>query len=97
MKVLHRQQLGLALLDPRGTSPALTLGAVTIAAGVIADAEMVALIALFNMAAACGSAAGLDGLHDFELMQGQRMPLAVSGAVLSKNVGQLECGPAHGD
>src|SRR5271163_4729026 len=35
-------------------------------------------------------AAGLDGLHQTMLMQGQRVSLPVGGAVLSKDVGQLK-------
>ena len=37
--------------------------------------------------------AGFDGLHQAMLMQGQRMGLPVGGAVLSKDVGQLQGWP----
>ena len=42
------------------------------------------------------SAAGFDGLHEAVVMQGQRVGLPVGGAVLSKDVGQLQGWPwAH--
>jgi hypothetical protein len=64
-------------------------------ARVVADADVVALVALFDVAAQGRGAAGLNGPHQFELMQRQRVSLAVRGAVLSKNVGQLQSGPGH--
>src|SRR6266536_3106595 len=96
MKVLDRQQLRLALLEPLGARLALTFRAMSVAARVVADANVVALAALFDVAAQGRSPAGLDGLHQFELMQRESMHLPVILAVLSKNAGQLQSGPSHG-
>src|SRR5438552_8286179 len=62
----------------------------TVAAGPIAGVRVVAVVAPFDNAAQRRSAAGLDGLHQAMLMQRQRVGLSVGGAVLSKDVGQLQ-------
>ena len=49
----------------------------------------------FDRTAQCRGAAGLDGLHQAMLMQGQRVTLPVGGTVLSKDVGQLQSRPRH--
>ena len=95
MEVLGGQQLGLALLEPFFPRRALALGAMTVAAGTIADVSVLAVVAPFDRTAQYGRAAGLDGLHQAMLIQGQRMGLPVGGAVLSKDVGQLWSWPAH--
>src|SRR5437588_2789566 len=41
------------------------------------------------------SPAGLDSVHQTMLMQGQRVSLPVGGAVLSKDVGQLQGWRGH--
>ena len=50
VKVLDRQQLRLALLQPLGPRQALTFWAMSVAAGVVADARKIAVIALVDMA-----------------------------------------------
>src|SRR5437899_11533795 len=62
----------------------------TVAAGRVAGVRVVAVVAPFDNAAQRRSAAGLDGLHQAMLMQRQRVGLSVGGAVLSKDVGQLQ-------
>lgn len=52
VEVLDGQQLRLALLEPLGALFPLTLGAVAIAAGVVADAQVFTLAAFLDMAAA---------------------------------------------
>ena len=65
-------------------------------AGAIADVRVLAVVAPFDSTAHHRGAAGLDGLHQAMLMQGQRVRLPVGGAVLSKDVGQLQRWPwAH--
>src|SRR5476649_2253858 len=61
-----------------------------VTAGPIADVSVLAVVAPFDSTAQYRRAAGLDGLHQAMLMQGQRVGLPVGGAVLSKNVGQLQ-------
>src|SRR5260370_42634441 len=62
----------------------------TVAAGPIAGVRVVSVVAPFDNGAQRRSAAGLDGLHQAMLMQRQRVGLSVGGAVLSKDVGQLQ-------
>src|SRR5208283_5150631 len=66
----------------------LALGAMAVAAGAIASVRVLAVVAPFNRTAPDRRPAGLDGLHQAMLMQGQGMRLPVGGAVLSKDVGQ---------
>ena len=90
MEVLGGQQLCAALLQPFLACPTLALVAMAVAAGVIAGMGVLAVVAPFDGAAQHRCPAGLDGLHQAMLMQGQGMRLPVSGAVLSKDVGQLQ-------
>ena len=66
-----------------------------VAAGVVADARKIAVIALVDVAAQSRRPAGLDRLHQFEMMQRQPMGLAVGGSVAAKDVGQFEIRPEH--
>ena len=95
VEVLGGQQLGGALLEPFFAYRTLALGAMTVAAGAVADVGVLAVVAPFDHAAQHLRAAGFDGLHQAMLIQGQRMCLPVGGAVLSKDVGQLRSWPAH--
>ena len=95
VEVLDGQQLGGALLEPLGARQSLALGAVPVAAGAIVDVRVLAVVAPFDDAAQRRSAAGLDGLHQAVLMQGQGVGLPVGGAVLSKDVGQLQGWRGH--
>ena len=87
VEVTHWQEFRLACRQPSGLGQGLALGTMPIAAGVVDRALVVAGITLLQMAAQIGGAADLDGVHHFELSQGQGMGLAVSWAVLSKDVG----------
>jgi hypothetical protein len=51
---------------------------------------LLAVVAPFDRTAQSGRATGLNGLHQLVLMQGQSVGLPVGGAVLSKDVGQLQ-------
>ena len=53
------------------------------------------MVALFDMAAQGGGAADLDGAHDTQVLPRQRMGIAISRSMLSKNVGHLKGGPWH--
>src|SRR5664279_6299867 len=59
-------------------------------AGAIPGVRELALVAPFDHTAQQRGTAGFDGLHDPVVMQGQRVGSPVGGAVLSKDVGQLQ-------
>ena len=61
MEILNWKQFILALLKPAGAVEALALGAMAIAAGVVGDAGVMALAALFDVSAQFRGAADLDG------------------------------------
>ena len=63
----QRQKLGLALRQPLARGGALTLGAMPVAARVVADDGVAAVLASRDMAAKLRRAAGFDGGHCFEL------------------------------
>ena len=67
VEVWDRQQLGLAIGEPLGAGEALALGAMAIAAGVIGDAQMAAVGAVFGMATEGRGAARFDRAHDAPL------------------------------
>src|ERR1022692_4802452 len=78
------------LLQPFFPCQALALGAMTVAARTISSVRVLAVVATIDSTAQHRRPAGLDGLHQAMLMQGQGMSLPVGGAVLSKDVGQLQ-------
>ena len=90
VEVLGGQQLFAALLQPFFACGTLTLGAMAVAARAISSVRVLAMVAPFDGTAQQRRPAGLDGLHQAMLMQGQGMGLPVGGAVLSKDVGQLQ-------
>src|SRR5450759_2372456 len=71
MEVADGQQLGLALGQPLACSSALTLGAVPVAAAIVGDDGVSALLVLAarNMAAERHRAAALDRTHDLHLVE----------------------------
>jgi hypothetical protein len=96
--VLHRQQVchpgGQPLL---GNGP-LTLGAMTVATGVVGDLAVAAVGALRDMAAERCGAAALDGRHHLQLAEAQVPGLlpAPSGAVVAEDVRDLQGLAWHG-
>ena len=60
----NRQQLGLALGEPLPRRRALALRAVAVAAGIVGDALVRAVLAALDVAAERGCATGLDRRHD---------------------------------
>ena len=87
-----RQQLGLAFGEPLPRRRALTLRAVPIAAGVVGDAFMRAVLAALDVSAERGSATGLDRRHDLQLCEARMagVGLAPCGPVGAKDVGDLQ-------
>ena len=90
VKVIGGQQFGLSLLQPFGARQPLALWAVAVPAGTIVSVGVLAVVAPFFNVAQLRSPAGLDGLHQAVLIQGHRVGQPVGGAVLSKDVGQLQ-------
>jgi len=92
MEVSDRQQVGLALGKPGMRGRALALGTMPVAAAVVGDAPMAAVLAGLDVTAQCSGAAMLDRRHDLELMQAQ-MP-GMRGAIRrprgTEDVGDLE-------
>ena len=67
VEIGHGQQLGLPLLHPRARGGALALGAMPVAAAVVGDGGMAAVLAARNMPAESRRAAALDGAHHLHL------------------------------
>ena len=95
MEVSDRQQVRLACLEPRARCGTLALGTVPVAAGVVGDPPVPAVLAGLDMTAQRSGAAVLDRRHDLQLMQAQ-MP-GTGGAVRraggTEDIGDLETGP----
>jgi hypothetical protein len=72
VEVLDRQQLQLAGIDPGTALAAAALGAVAVAAGVVADLDVAAVLALIDMSAQGRGAALLDGCGSFRTTRSDR-------------------------
>ena len=70
VEVADRQQVGLALGQPGARRCALALGTVPVAAGVVGDPPMAAVLAGLDVTAERSGAAMLDRRHDLELVRG---------------------------
>ncbi len=97
MEVGAVEQFGATLADPGGAGKGLTLGAVAVAAGAIAEAAVAAVVALLDLAAEGGGAAVLDRRHGAALGGGQGggETLAESVPVAVEDVSHLEGGAVH--
>lgn len=69
MEVRHRQQFGLAISEPLRAGQTLALGTVPVAAGVVGDVRVGAVLAARDMPAESRGAAALDGRHDLQLRE----------------------------
>jgi len=90
VKVVGGQQLGLPLLEPFGARQSLALGTMPVSAGTIVGMRVLAVVTPFDDTAQLRGPASFDGLHQALLIRGHRVGLPVGGAVLSKDVGQLQ-------
>ena len=93
----NRKQLRLAVVEPLPRRRGLALGAMPIAAGVVGDQLVRAVLAALDVASERGCATGLDRRHDFQLGEAR-----VTGVGLpprrpmgAKDVGDLEGRPRH--
>jgi hypothetical protein len=69
VRVRNRKQFLGPLGEPRISSDGLTLGTMSVAAGVVCDHATGAMIAFLNVAAQSGSAAGADVTERFPLLE----------------------------
>ena len=69
MEIRYGQEFGLAIGQPFLGSGSLALWAVPVAAGVVADAQMGAGLAAFDMPAQRRRSAALDRRHDLQLAE----------------------------
>ena len=94
MEVGHREQFSLAIGDPLRAGQALAFWAVPVAAGIVGDAGLAAILTAFDMAAERRRPAGLDRRHDSALSEGHAGELigAIGGAVATEDVRHLERG-----
>ncbi len=96
VEVSHGQQIGLARGQPGARRRTLALGAMPVAAGVVGDPPVPAVVAGLDVTAKGCGAAGLDRRHDLELAEAQMagMGCAIRGPGTPQDVGDLDRG-AH--
>jgi hypothetical protein len=98
MEILGVEELGLTILDPLGPCQGLAFWAMAVAAGVVGNALVLALIALFQVAAEGGGPTQFDGTHDAALGRGKRscMLFTIGFAITTKHVSDFQPGTLHG-
>src|SRR6516225_1372557 len=98
VEIADRQQIGLARREPILCRRALTFWTMAIAARVISDAAVAAILAALDMAAERGRAALLDRRHDLELIQAHMpdMGSAPARSMAMKDVCDLQPRATHG-
>ena len=98
MVVGHRQEIGLASLQPVACDGALALRAMPVAAGIVGDACMVAVLALFHMAAERRGAAALDGAHRLQLAEADMAGIGHTPCrpVIAEDIRDLQSRTGHG-
>jgi len=91
----NRQEFGFAFCEPLPRRRALTLRAMVVAAGVVGDARMRAVLAALDMSAERGGAAGLDRRHDLQLGEAHMagVGFAPRRPMGAKDVGDLQARP----
>ena len=96
--VFDGEQLGFPVLDPFGGGGGLALGAVSVAAGVVGDLAVAAAVALLDVSAEGGGAAGGDVAEDATPLGGERAAVAVEEGVPMgpEDVGDFEAWSVHG-
>ena len=93
----NRQQLRLAVFEPSSRRGRLALRAVAIAAGIVGDPFVRAVLAALDVSAERGCATGLDRRHDLQLGEAHVPGVGLSPRrpVGAKDVGDLEARPRH--
>ncbi len=97
VEIGHGQQLGQACGEPVLGGFALALGAVTVAAGVIGDVVVPAVLTGREVTAKRRRAAALDRRHGLQLVEAQVAGLGptVAGPVVAEDVLNLDRGARH--
>jgi hypothetical protein len=97
MIVRHRQQIGFARVQPLLCRRALALRAMPVAAGIVRDLAVGALLTARNMAAERRGTAALDRRHHLELAEADMagMGPAPCRAVAAENVRDLQRWTRH--
>ena len=90
MEILNGKKILTAGLDPFFFAQGLAFGAVPVPAGVIRYLQMAAVVALILMTAEGSGSAGLDGVHDPQMIAGQPMGFSISRSVLTEDVRHLK-------
>jgi len=96
MEVADRKQLRLSLVQPAGFLQRPALGAMTVAARVVAGTLGVATVTLLEMTSQHSGAADFDVVHDLAVEPGQRMNSAVVFSKAAKDIGHFPVGPVGG-
>ena len=97
MEIGRREQLGLARRPPFARRRALALGTVPVAAAVVGDHRMGAVLAARHMPAEGRRATALDGAHDLELVEADAAAVGIApcGPVPAEDVRDLQTWPGH--
>ena len=95
--VRHRQQLGLALGEPFLRGGALALRAVPVAAGVVGDGRIGAVLAARDMAAEGRRAAALDRRHHLQLVEADMAGIGLTPcrAMVAEDIRNLQSRARH--
>jgi hypothetical protein len=98
VEVGHGQEIGFALRQPVRRGGSLAFGAVAVAAGVVGDLGVAAVLTSRDMATESRGAAALDRRHHLELAEAH--VTGVGGTprspVVAEDVRDLQPGAAHG-
>jgi hypothetical protein len=91
------KQLGFARRHPCARDRALALGTVPVAAAVVGDDRMGAVLAARHMPAKGGRAAVLDGAHHLELLEADAAVVGMtpSGPVAAEDVRDVQSWASH--
>jgi hypothetical protein len=92
-----RQEFGFALGEPLPRRRALALRAVAVAAGIVGDAFVRAVLAALDVSAERGGSTGLDRRHDLQLAEPDvaGVGLAPRRPMSANDVGDLQARPRH--
>ena len=93
----NRQQFRLAVFEPLSRRSRLTLRAMPVAAGIVGDAHMGAVLAALDVSAERRGPTGLDRRHHFQLGEANvtGVGLAPRRPMGAKDVGDLQARPRH--
>jgi hypothetical protein len=85
------------LFKPFRFGEGLTLRAVSVRAGIVADPAMSAMVALVDVTAESGGSAHFDCMHDLLLLGAYAfaITLTIGGAMQTKDIGYLKRRPVH--